>query len=94
MSVYPLIPTEPTLPGEGQMVGLDLNPSNSNVRTAAISVGLIAAVDFFMAFRSPKMALPIMTGTLALSIGAGYVALSRPYTTTASTDTGSTDTSS
>ena len=84
MSVRPLIPTEVVSPADMQVVGQDLsglNPSPTNLRTAAVSIGLIAAVGILMAIRNPKLVLPIMTGTLGLSIGAGYIALTKPSTT-------------
>ena len=77
MSVRPLISTEKVAPGD-QIVGAlgdAIVPTSDNVRRAGISVALLAGIGILIAVRNPRYALPIMTATLGLSIGAGYVAM-------------------
>lgn len=86
MSVRPLIPTEPVTAADRQMVGLDgsLNPTNANVKKAGISVALIAGIGILVAIRNPKYVLEIMTATLGLGVGAGYLAMTGPSQNTTS----------
>lgn len=88
MSVRPLISTEKVSPGD-QIVGSSLGdaivPSSDNIKRAGISVALLAGIGLLIAVRNPRYALGIMTATLGLSIGAGYVAMTSPSSTTAGT---------
>ena len=62
----------------GQFTGqalTSLNPTDSNLRTAGLTVLVIAGLGVLLAVRNPKFAMGIMTGTLGASILAGYVAL-------------------
>ncbi len=75
--VRPLISTEKVSPGD-QIVGAlgdAIVPTSDNVKRAGISVALLAGIGILVAIRNPKYALGIMTATLGLSIGAGYVAM-------------------
>lgn len=86
MSVRPLIPTEPVTPADRQMVGLDgsLVASDSNLKKAGISVALVAGIGLLIAIRNPKYVLEIMTATLGLSVGAGYLAMTSSSTSATS----------
>lgn len=79
--IQPLISTEPVAHGDqivGQQFGSSIVPSDANVKTAAISVGLIAGIGILLAVRNPRFAFGILTATLGVSIGAGYVAMTKP----------------
>jgi hypothetical protein len=84
MPVPPLIPTEPVGPNDhvvGQSLdlsGASLNPTDQNLKSAGIAVAAIAALGILLAFRNPKYALGIMTGTLGASMLGAYIALSTP----------------
>lgn len=82
--IPPLIATEEVGPHDhlvGQSLGGSLNPTDANVQTATVTVGLIAGAGILLAIYNPKFMLGIMTGTLGLSILGGYVALTKPSTT-------------
>ena len=84
MAVQPLIPTEPVTAQDqlvGQQLGSPLVPTDANIKTAAISVALIAGIGILLAIRNPRFAFGIMTATLGVSIGAGYVAMTKPAST-------------
>jgi hypothetical protein len=81
MPVNPLISTEATTPADqmvGQQMGSSIVPSDANIRTAFMSVGIIAALGILLAVRNPKFVLQIMVGTLGASVGAGYIAMTKP----------------
>ncbi len=82
MSVRPLISTEKVSPGDHLVgaLGDAIVSTNDNVKRAGISVALLAGIGILIAVRNPKYALSIMTATLGLSIGAGYVAMTAPST--------------
>lgn len=81
MAVPPLIATEPVAPLEqyvGQTVlGSDLNPTDANLQAAGIGALAIMGMGIWLAIRSPKYALPILTGAFGASILGAYVALVR-----------------
>lgn len=98
--VPPPIPTESVTAQDqvarAQLVGQSLgslNPTDANLKTAGLTVALIAGMGILLAIRNPKFALGIMTGTLGASILGGYLALSatgqatafnNPYTSSSS----------
>lgn len=87
MSVPPLIATETVSPADqfvGQTVlGSSLNPTDANLQAAGLGAVLVMGVGIWLAVRSPKMALPILTGAFGASILAAYVAMTKatPATT-------------